>query len=126
MKILAICDVDEDKIKNVSIHETEIIDKVVNEFGWLSESGITLDGCKEINKVTSQETYQAFIWDELKEKYVPFNRSAPTKYACEKRIENNLEREWAFPSSYNFNKIKICKQTTYSIKTKYEDVEGGD
>lgn len=63
MKIMAICDIDEDKIKNVSIHETEIIDKVVNEFGWLAESGITLDTCKEINSVSSEDTYQAFMWD---------------------------------------------------------------
>lgn len=125
MKVLAICDVDEDKIKNVSIHETEIIDKVVNEFGWLSESGITLDGCKEINKVTSQETYQAFVWDITKNKYVPIGRSYLTKIICKARLEENIVNGW-IPYWLDTSKCKICKCDTYTVIGEYEDVEGGD
>lgn len=125
MKILAICDVDEDKIKNVSIHETEIIDKVVNEFGWLSESGITLDGCKEINKVTSQETYQAFMWDITKNKYVPTGKSYLSKRICKARLEENIVNGWV-PYWLDTSKYKICRCCTYTVVEKYEDVEGGD
>lgn len=125
MKILAICDVDEDKIKNVSIHETEIIDKVVNEFGWLSESGITLDGCKEINKVTSQETYQEFMWDITKNKYVPTGKSYLSKRICKARLEENIVNGWV-PYWLDTSKYKICRCCTYTVIEKYEDVEGGD
>lgn len=125
MKVLAICDVDEDKIKNVSIHETEIIDKVANEFGWLAESGITLDGCKEINKVTSQETYQAFIWDITKNKYVPTGKSYLSKGVCKARLEENITNGW-LPYWLDTSKCKICECGTYTVIGKYKDVEGGD
>lgn len=125
MKILAICDVDEDKIKNVSIHETEVMDKVANEFGWLAESGITLDGCKEINKVTSQETYQAFIWDITRNKYVPIGQSYLSKITCKARLDKNIVNGW-IPYWLDTNKYKICRCSTYTVIGKYEDVEGGD
>lgn len=125
MKILAICDVDEDKIKNVSIHETEIIDKVVNEFGWLAESGITLDGCKEMNKLTSQETYQEFMWDITKNKYVPTGKSYLSKRICKARLEENIVNGWV-PYWLDTSKYKICRCCTYTVIEKYEDVEGGD
>lgn len=125
MKVLAICDIDEDKIKNVSIHETEIIDKVANEFGWLAELGITLDDCKEINKVISQETYQAFIWDITKNKYVSTGQSYLSKRICKARLEENIVNGW-IPYWLDTSKCKICKCTTYAATGKYEDVESGD
>ena len=125
MKVLAICNIDEDKIKNVSTYEHEIINKVVNEFGRLSESGITLEGCKEINKVTSQETYQAFMWDITKNKYVPTGKSYLSERICKARLEENIVNGW-IPCWLDASKYKICRCGTYTAIGKYEDVEGGD
>ena len=125
MEILAICNVDEDKIKNVSIHETEIIDKVANEFGWLAESGITLDTCKDINKVLSEDTYQAFMWDLTEKKYIPIGQKYLSKRICKARLEEKIANGW-LPGFLDTSKYKIYKCTTYSVTQKYEDIEGGD
>ena len=122
MKVLAICDVDEDKIKNVCLHETEVMDKVVNEFGWLAESVITLDTCKEINKVLSEDTYQAFIWDLTEKKYIPIGQRYLNKRICKARIEESIANGW-IPGFLDASKCKIYKYTTYSVTEKYEDIE---
>lgn len=122
MKIMAICDIDEDKIKNVSIHETEIIDKVFNEFGWLAESGITLDECKEIHSVSSQNVYQAFMWDMTNKKYIPLGQMYLSKRICKARLEKKKANGW-LPGFLDTSKYKICKCTTYFVTGKYEDTE---
>ena len=122
MKVLAICDIDEDKIKNVSIHETEIIDKVANEFGWLAESGITLDTCKEINSVSSQDAYQVFMWDLINKKYIPLGQMCLSKSVCKARLEEKKANGW-LPGFLDTSKYKICKCTTYAAVGKYEDIE---
>lgn len=119
---MAICDVDEDKIKNVSIHEAEIIDKVANEFGWLAESGITLDKCKEIHSVSSQNAYQAFMWDLINKKYIPLGQMYLSKIICKARLEEKKANGW-LPGFLDTSKYKICKCTTYSVTEEYEDIE---
>lgn len=124
MKIMAICDIDEDKIKNVSIHETEIIDKVANEFGWLVESGITAEEIVGLNDSKAETQYQAFMWDKTKEKYAPFGRPYLSARICKARLMENVDNGW-IPSFLDANKYKICRREVYSITTLWDDLWEG-
>lgn len=125
MKIMAICDIDEDRIENVSLNQTNTIDKVANEFGWLVESGIIAEEIIGLNSSNAETQYQAFMWDKTKEKYAPFGRPYLSARICKARLMENVDNGW-IPSFLDANKYKICRREVYSITTLWDDLWEGE
>lgn len=83
MKILAILDVDEEKIAK-SGHSFE------EEMGWLAQSGITLSSYTDAKKCRTY-VYAAFAWNMEKKEYVQTGRAVITEQLCRNRFAERVE-----------------------------------
>lgn len=123
MKIVAICNVDEEKLKETSIAaEDNLKEGIIQEFGWMNMSGITPDVIDKANDIRSETHYQAFMWDKTKNKYVKIGRPFLSKRICKARLLENIREGW-IASFLDSNKYKICKCEVYSISTSWKDEE---
>ena len=116
MKVIAILSVDEDVLNEVKEGDETIINKVVSEFAWLHDSGITLNEChdlenSDIDNVTDE--YQLFIWNKRKEEYSPVGRCQKTLEQCKQLAEVCLSI--ADPHVYDLDNHKICRRKIYTV-----------
>lgn len=128
MKVLAFCDVDKGILKDAAGHTyidddnysvDEALDYFSNEFNWLNQSGVNLDGFAEFDSCDEDEEFQAYIF-RYGMGYVPSGRSVHNKMLCEERLLNHLHE---LPEEkYDVTRYKILKRTVYTFCTKYEEV----
>ena len=116
MKVIAILSVDEDVLNEVKEGDETIINKVVSEFAWLHDSGITLDEChdlenSDIDNVTDE--YQLLIWNKRKEEYSPVGQCQKTLEQCKQLAEIYLSI--ADPHVYDLDNHKICRRKIYTV-----------
>lgn len=119
MKVIAILSVDEDVLNEVKEGDETTIDKVVSEFEWLHDSGITLDEChdlenSDIDNVTDE--YQLLIWNKGKGEYSPVGRCQKTLEQCKQLAEVYLlYLSIADPHVYDLDNHKICRRKIYTV-----------
>ena len=119
MKVIAILSVDEDVLNEVKEGDETTIDKVVSEFEWLHDSGITLDEChdlenSDIDNVTDE--YQLLIWNKGKGEYSPVGRCQKTIEQCKQLAEVYLlYLSIADPHVYDLENHKICRRKIYTV-----------
>lgn len=128
MKVLALCDVDKNILKestdSIYIDEDEydvdcILDDFDCEFEQLNQSGISLDELKEYDHFECNEEYQGYVYREGTG-YVQRGRSTYNKMLCEERLLKSMAE---LPEEkYDVTRYKICKRNVYTICTKYEEV----
>lgn len=128
MKILAFCDVDKGILKDAAGHTyiddddysvDDILSDFDNEFNWLNQSGVNLDGFTEFDSYEEDEEYQAYIF-RYGSRYVPSGKATLNKMLCEERLMKRL-RELS-EEKYDVTRYKILKRTVYTVCTKYEEV----
>lgn len=124
MKVIAILSVDEDVLNEVKEGDETIINKVVSEFAWLHDSGITLDEChdlenSDIDNVTDE--YQLFIWNKRKEEYSPVGQCQKTLEQCKQLAEVYLSI--ADPHVYDLDNHKICRRKIYTVYANRTEAE---
>lgn len=128
MKILAFCDVDKGILKDVAGHTyidedeygvDDVLSDFDNEFNWLNQSGVNLDGFTEFDSCEEDEEYQAYIF-RYGAGYVPSGKATLNKMLCEERLMKRLHE---LPEEkYDVTRYKILKRTVYTVCTKYEEV----
>lgn len=128
MKVLAFCDVDKGILKDAAGHTyidddnysvDEALDDFNNEFNWLNQSGVNLDGFAEFDSCDEDEEFQAYIF-RYEMGYVPSGRAVHNKMLCEERLLKHLHE---LPEEkYDVTRYKILKRTVYTVCTKYEEV----
>ena len=128
MKILAFCDVDKGILKDVAGHTyidedeygvDDVLSDFDNEFNWLNQSGVNLDGFTEFDSCEEDEEYQAYIF-RYGAGYVPSGKATLNKMLCEERLMKRLHE---LPEDkYDVTRYKILKRTVYTVCTKYEEV----
>lgn len=128
MKILAFCDVDNGILKDAAGHTyiddddysvDDILSDFDNEFNWLNQSGVNLDGFTEFDSYEEDEEYQAYIF-RYGSGYVPSGKCTLNKMLCEERLMKRLHE---LPEEkYDVTRYKILKRTVYTVCTKYEEV----
>lgn len=128
MKILAFCDVDKGILKDAAgntyiddddYSENDALSDFDNEFNWLNQSGVNLDGFTEFDSYEEDEEYQAYIF-RYGSGYVPSGKATLNKMLCEERL---LKRLRELPEEkYDVTRYKILKRTVYTVCTKYEEV----
>jgi hypothetical protein len=128
MKVLALCDVDKNILKestdSIYIDEDEydvdcILDDFDCEFEQLNQSGICLDEFAEFDSCEQNEEYQGYVYREGTG-YVPSGRATYNKMLCEERL---IKRMTELPEEkYDVTRYKILKRTVYTVCTKYEEV----
>ena len=128
MKVLAFCDVDKGILKDAAGHTyiddddysvDDVLEDFDNEFNWLNQSGVNLDGFTEFDSCDEDEEYQAYIF-RYGSGYVPSGKSTLNKILCEERLMKRLHE---LPEEkYDVTRYKILKRTVYTVCTKYEEV----
>lgn len=125
MKILAFCDVD----KDVAGHTYEDgyeddIDQIIcdfdREFGYLDQSGISLNECYEFDYSEEDTEYQGYVFRKGIG-YVVSGRPVYNNALCKERLLKAMEK---LPEEkYDVTKYKICKRNVITVYGKYEEVE---
>lgn len=129
MKVLAFCDIDKGILKDAAGHTyidddddysvDDILSDFDNEFNWLNQSGVNLDGFTEFDSYEEDEEYQAYIF-RYGSGYVPSGKCTLNKMLCEERLMKRLHE---LPEEkYDVTRYKILKRTVYTVCTKYEEV----
>lgn len=90
-----------------------------NEFNWLNQSGVNLDGFTEFDSYEEDEEYQAYIF-RYGSGYVPSGKATLNKMLCEERLMKRLHE--LSEEKYDVTRYKILKRTVYTVCTKYEEV----
>lgn len=126
MKILAFCDVDKGILKDAAGHTyiddysvDDILSDFDNEFNWLNQSGVNLDGFTEFDSYEEDKEYQAYIF-RYGSGYVPSGKATLNKMLCEERLMKRLHE--LSEEKYDVTRYKILKRTVYTVCTKYEEV----
>lgn len=65
--------------------------------------------------------YQAFVWDNRKEKYVPEGRSMGTERLCRARLQEKIDKGW-LGSTLDGNRTVIKKRTITIEYGEWEEV----
>lgn len=89
MRIIAVLDVDEEKLARTG-HSFE------EEMGWAAESGITLTSYTDAEKCSTYE-YAAFAWNKEKEEYAQIGRDVTTEQLCRNRFKERVEKRQLAP-----------------------------
>ncbi|MEY8324923.1 hypothetical protein AALB47_13615 [Lachnospiraceae bacterium 54-11] len=89
MRIIAVLDVDEEKLVRTG-HSFE------EEMGWAAESGITLTSYTDAEKCSTYE-YAAFAWNKEKEEYAQIGRDVTTEQLCRNRFKERVEKRQLAP-----------------------------
>ena len=89
MRIIAVLDVDEEKLVRTG-HSFE------EEMGWAAESGITLTSYTDAEKCSTYE-YAAFAWNKEKEEYAQIGRAVTTEQLCRNRFKERVEKRQLTP-----------------------------
>ena len=109
MKVIAILSVDEDVLNEVKEGDETIINKVVSEFAWLHDSGITLDECHDLENSDIDNV----TWNKRKEEYSPVGQCQKTLEQCKQLAEVYLSI--ADPHVYDLDNHKICRRKIYTV-----------
>lgn len=112
MRIIAVLDVDEDKLAQTG-HSFE------EEMGWAVESGITLTSYTDVENCSTCE-YAAFVWNKEKEEYAQIGRGVTTEQLCRNRFKERVEKGQLAPC-YDYGNVMYKKR---SISELYGDWVG--
>ena len=90
----------------------DILGDFDNEFNWLNQSGVNLDGFTEFDSYEEDEEYQAYIF-RYGSGYVPSGKATLNKMLCEERLMKRLHE---LPEEkYDVTRYKILKRIVYTV-----------
>ena len=114
MRIMAVLEVDEDKLSQTG-HSFE------EEMGWAVQSGITLTSYTDAEKCSTYE-YAAFAWNKEKEEYAQIGRPVMTEQLCRNRFKEHVEKGW-LASCYDSGNVIYKKRSISELYGDWVDLE---
>lgn len=122
MKVMVLCDVDEEKIKEIcKDSKNNLMKSICNQFECMKMSGIYSKIIENMNNMGWINEYQAFVKSMETNQYIPTGRTFLNKRICEARFKERVDNGWN-PSFFDVNDYKIRKRMAYSINTEWEDI----
>lgn len=134
MKVIAICTIDEEILKNSrmdvfeeNVEEETVLDSFQSEFGWLHDSGISMEHCYEIDAETLStcKMYQIFLWRKDKECYVPIGNPLTSKILCKNRLKEAIINGW-IPKYLSPDRFQIREHLTINVAGPWKEIEKGE
>lgn len=118
MKVLAICDIDEEVLKKTRMNDLEenveeetVLDSFRSEFAWMHDSGVSLEQSHEVtgDSLTMCKEYQIFLWRKDKECYVPVGNPMHFETLCRNRLKEAIVKGW-IPKYLDPNRFQIMER----------------
>lgn len=113
MKILAVLDVDEEKIAETGHSFGE-------EMGWLAQSGITLNSYTEAGEYITYE-YAAFALNTDTKEYIQIGRAVMTEQLCRNRFQE-LADDDALAPCYDTDCVVIKRRLVSGFNGEWENL----
>lgn len=114
MKILAILDVNEEKLRKTK-HSFE------EEMGWVEDSGITLGEYYEVETCGEYE-YVMFAWNTKTERYEQIGKPTRHERLARERFYEYVQMSW-FNPVYDTDKALMKRRMVFNVTEKWEECE---